>query len=274
MNKIYISADIEGIWGNANPAHTMNGSPLYEEYRTNMINEVNLTIDLLFKHGVKEIMVNDGHGTMDNLLPSRMDPRVSLISANGAYKELGMMEGFDDGFDGVCFIGYHARSNTPGIMAHTIWGSMVESISVNGQVLGETGLNALLSFEDGVPVILISGDDCLRKQVEDELGYMPAFVETKQAINAQSALCCSWNTLIERYEDAILKALTFTACPKSERTSYTMQIRFHFIRNAEFVSRMVDVKQIDACTVEIAKPTFRELYKTMRFVIKVCNAFA
>lgn len=48
MKKIYISADIEGIWGNANPAYTMAGSELYEEYRLNMINEVNLVIDLLF----------------------------------------------------------------------------------------------------------------------------------------------------------------------------------------------------------------------------------
>ena len=30
-----------------------------------------------------------------------------------------MMEGFDDSYDGVCFIGYHCRSNTAGIMAHT-----------------------------------------------------------------------------------------------------------------------------------------------------------
>ena len=57
MKKIYISADIEGIWGNANPAYTMAGSELYEEYRLNMINEVNLVIDLLFKYGAKEVVV-------------------------------------------------------------------------------------------------------------------------------------------------------------------------------------------------------------------------
>lgn len=47
MKKIYISADIEGIWGNSNPANTAKNGYLYSEYCTNMLNEVNLVIDLL-----------------------------------------------------------------------------------------------------------------------------------------------------------------------------------------------------------------------------------
>ena len=71
MKKIYISADIEGIWGNSNPANTAKNGYLYSEYCTNMMNEVNLVIDLLFQNGVEEVVVNDGHGNMDNLLPSK-----------------------------------------------------------------------------------------------------------------------------------------------------------------------------------------------------------
>ena len=37
-----------------------------------MINEINLVISALFENGVEEIIVNDGHGNMDNLLPSRL----------------------------------------------------------------------------------------------------------------------------------------------------------------------------------------------------------
>ena len=155
MKKIYISADIEGIWGNSNPAYTMRGGAEYEEYRTNMINEVNLVISALFENGVEEIIVNDGHGNMDNLLPSRLDPRVSFVSSNGAYKPYGMMEGFDDSYDGVCFIGYHCRSNTAGIMAHTNWGAMIRNIKVDGIEMGEAGINARLAWEYGVPVSLL-----------------------------------------------------------------------------------------------------------------------
>lgn len=136
MKKIYLSADIEGIWGNSSGTHTAPSGALYQEYCTNMMNEVNLAIDVLFRHGVEEVLVNDSHGNMDNLLPSKLDPRASFVGANGAFKAYGMMEGFDDSFDGVCFIGYHCRSNTPqGIMAHTIWGKTVHKIEVDANKL-------------------------------------------------------------------------------------------------------------------------------------------
>ena len=41
MKKIYISADIEGIWGTAIPRTHPKAVSQYEEYRTNMIREVN-----------------------------------------------------------------------------------------------------------------------------------------------------------------------------------------------------------------------------------------
>ena len=70
MKKIYISADIEGIWGNSNPANTAKNGYLYSEYCTNMMNEVNLVIDLLFQNGVEEVVINDSHGnTVPPILP-------------------------------------------------------------------------------------------------------------------------------------------------------------------------------------------------------------
>ena len=63
----------------------------------------------------------------------KLDPRAAFVSANGAYKEFGMMEGLDDSFDGALFIGYHSRCNSSGVMAHTIWGTMVRKIVVDGK---------------------------------------------------------------------------------------------------------------------------------------------
>lgn len=275
MKKIYISADIEGIWGNANPVNTMKSGKDYVEYQTNMINEVNLLIQLLFKHGATEVLVNDSHGNMDNILASRLDPRASIVISNGAYKAYGMMEGLDSSFDGVCFVGYHTRSNTSGIMAHTIWGTMVEKIVLDGVELGESGLNAPLAWEMNVPIVLISGDNLLEKQLHYELQSTYAYVETKKALNSQCALCCSWNELENRYEKAVSQIDQLCSKkPNYPVKSHTLQITFHHIRNADFVSRMDGVNKIGNCTVEITKPSYNALYAYMRFVIKVCNAFA
>ena len=113
MNKIYISADIEGIWGNVNSAYTMPGVPEYEQYRRRMIDEVNIVAQTLFKYGIQEILVNDGHGNMDNLLPEDLDPRVRLVCSQGAFKENGMMEGIQAELEGACFIRCHSRCNPP-----------------------------------------------------------------------------------------------------------------------------------------------------------------
>lgn len=53
-----------------------------------------------------------------------------------------------------------------------------------------------------------------------------------------------------------------------------MDITFHHSRNADFVSRMDNVEKMDECTVRINKETYKDLYALMRFVIKVCNAYA
>ena len=181
------------------------------------------------------------------------------------------MEGIDDSFDGALFIGYHSRCNSPGVMAHTIWGTMVRKIVVDGKELGESGVNKLLANKYGVPVILASGDSEYGKQVQEELGCV--FVETKKTLNNQVALCCSLNELKNRYSTSIKEALKVDEKPTLS-SFHTMDITFHHSRNADFVARMDNVEKIDDCTVRIEKECYKDLYALMRFVIKVCNAYA
>lgn len=268
--KAYISVDIEGIWGNGDPKYTASNAKEYGQFRKNMIDETNLLIDLLFKEGCDEIVVNDGHGGMDNLISYELDPRASFISANGAYKAYGMMEGIDDSFDFCCFVGYHCPANTiDGNMAHTIWGTMIHSIKVNGKEASEAYLNALLAWHYKVPVALVAGDHLLKGILDrDFKDYR--YVETKKSINNQTVLNCSKNELIKRYEEAT-KGITSSYVP--EFNHYVMDIEFNYERNASFVSRIPTVERIDSNTVRIESDNYDELYQLMRFVIKVCNAF-
>ncbi len=272
MERIYISADIEGIWGNADSAHTMKEGAAYEQYREHMIWEVNTAIDAWFANGAKQVVVNDGHGGMDNLIASRMVERAELIIAHGAYKEYGMMEGICSDFDGACFLGYHCRSNTPGVMAHTIWGSQVRCIHINGEEMGESGINAHLAWYYGVPLLMVSGDSLLKEQLQEELETDVQFVETKRTINSLCAQNCSRLQLKERYAQATAAALRMrpVIAPKD---FYTIDITFHKERNASFVARVPLTERLDACTVRIQGSDYDELYRRMRFLIKICDAF-
>lgn len=272
MKQIYLSADIEGIWGNSDSAYTMKDGYAYEQYRANMIYEVNLAIQHLFDCGAQRVVLNDGHGGMDNLIPAQMDDRVEMIVSHGAYKEYGMMEGISSDFDGVCFLGYHCRSNTPGVMAHTIWGSQVRSISLNGEEIGESGLNAHLAWYYGLPVIMVSGDSLLKEQLISELKGQVHFVETKKTINSLCALNCSKQQLQQRYAETIKAAMSdhYEIYPEDH---YALDITFHKERNASFVARVPLTNQIDRCTVRIEGDNYDELYRRMRFLIKISNAF-
>lgn len=273
MKNIYISADIEGIWGNVNGAYTMPGVPEYEQYRRRMIDEVNIAAKALFKHGAQTILVNDGHGNMDNLLPEELDPRVRLVCSHGAFKAYGMMEGISADMDGVCLIGYHCRSNTPGIMAHTMWGAMIRKITLNGEEIGESGLNAHLAWHHGVPIILASGDSLLKKQLSDELRGSVHYVQTKEAIDSSTAICCSYDELMRQYDEQARLALSdqYAIYPEDR---YVMDITFHRERNADFVSRMPQTMRVDPCTIRIEGSDYAKVYALMRFIIKICNAFA
>ncbi|MEW9122965.1 MAG: M55 family metallopeptidase [Thermotaleaceae bacterium] len=163
--KIYISADIEGISGVVNRTQTSPSQHNYDRARKLMTGEVNAAVIGAKAAGAKEILVNDSHGPMTNILIEELDEDARLISGN--QKLLGMMEGVDESYDGVLLIGYHAKHNTPGVLAHSYHSGVLYEIKVNGRILGEFEFNSLIAGYYNVPVVLVSGDNILAQQVKD-----------------------------------------------------------------------------------------------------------
>lgn len=121
--KIFISVDMEGIGGIGTGRMTSGSGKDYGLGRELMTEEVNTVVAAIFERGPADILVNDSHGDMQNLLHTRLDPRVQYIQGN--VKPLGMVQGLDDSFDGAIFLGYHARAGTAGgFLAHTGTGSV------------------------------------------------------------------------------------------------------------------------------------------------------
>ena len=178
--RVYISVDMEGISGISGPDQTAAGQPEYGRSRKLMAEDANAAIRGAFAGGATEVLVNDSHGGQRNLLPEDLDPRARLISHS--FKRHGMMEGLDDTFHAVIFVGYHAKAQAPrGLFAHTGSG-VVRDLRVNGASVGEGGMNALLADWYGVPVVLVTGDDAA---VDEVRGRVPGVrgVAVKRAIN-------------------------------------------------------------------------------------------
>ncbi|HYG85765.1 MAG TPA: M55 family metallopeptidase [Azospirillum sp.] len=182
--RIFISADIEGIAGVVSPQQTMAGNAEYERARRLMTAEVNAAVEGALAAGATEIVVNDAHGGMTNLLPEELHPEAALIL--GKPKPMTMFAGLDAGFAGVMCVGYHGGARRPGVLAHTTNSFAFGRITVNGRELGEAGLYGAYAGSLGVPVVLLSGDDRL---AEETAPLFPGAerVIVKQALGQRAA---------------------------------------------------------------------------------------
>ncbi len=182
--KLFISADIEGIAAVVHGEHTIRDGKEHERARRLMTAEVNAAIEGALAAGAKEILVNDSHGTMRNLLPEELHPEATLLT--GSPKPLSMMEGIDASFQGAFFVGYHARMGERGILSHTYDSRVVSNLRLNGVPVGETGLNAVVAGTFGVPVLLVTGDSQVVAEAKALLGDIEG-VAVKNAVTRYAA---------------------------------------------------------------------------------------
>jgi D-amino peptidase len=66
--KIYISTDIEGISGVVNSSHVSQQGYDYNRARKRMTDEVNAAVKGARHSGATNILINESHGPMTNLL--------------------------------------------------------------------------------------------------------------------------------------------------------------------------------------------------------------
>jgi len=182
--KIFISADIEGVAGVVVPQHGQPGNPEYERARRLMTQEVNAAIAGAFEGGATEVLVNDSHGPMVNLLPEELDPRAELIL--GRPKPGGMFAGLVKDHAGALCTGYHSGAGRHGVLAHTVNGFAFAAIRVNGIDCAEATLYGAYAGSLGVPVLMLSGDDQLHTQCH-QLFPEAKFAVVKHALGNRAA---------------------------------------------------------------------------------------
>jgi D-amino peptidase len=182
--NVFISADIEGIDGVMARTHWDPAGADYPRACGWMVAEVNAAIEGAIEAGAKRVVVKDAHNTATNINLEQLHPAAELISGWGPLGS--MVEGIDERFDALFLIGYHARAMTAdGTLAHT-WSSVLNSLQLNGQTVGETGWACAFAGQFGVPLALVTGDDKLMAQVSEEIpaGYHTVVTKTGWLYNA------------------------------------------------------------------------------------------
>jgi D-amino peptidase len=185
--RILISADMEGATGVTWPDDVVPGAAQWERCRSLFTSDVNAAVRGFHDGGADEVIINEAHATMRNLLLEQLDERAQLLT--GRHKELSMVEGVQHGdIDGIAFVGYHAGAGMEGVLAHTYLANQITGVWLNDVRASEGLLNAHVVAEFGVPVVLVTGDDVA---CEDALGYAPEAlkVAVKDHVSRYAAVC-------------------------------------------------------------------------------------
>jgi len=202
--KVFISVDMEGITGVVNGDDADRNGKDYDYFRQTMTREANAAIEGALAAGASEIVVRDSHGTALNLLPEMLN-RNSKLLRDWSEGPMYMMEGIDESYDAVVFVGYHARAGTTNaVLDHTSSGNVTD-VEINGISMPETGYNALMAGYYDVPVVFVAGDKAVCDQATELLGNVET-VAVKEGIGA-AALNLHPEVARERIREGVERAL-------------------------------------------------------------------
>ncbi len=260
--KVFISADLEGISGVVAGLQTDDEQKEFERARRLMTGEVNAAVAGAFGAGAGEVLVNDSHGSMRNILIEELDVRAELVT--GSPKPFSMLEGLDESYDVAFFVGYHAQAGSrQGTLNHTYASSSVFQVKLNGQPMGEAGLNGALAGAMGVPVGLVTGDEAVVEEAQ-RLFAPPATVAVKAAVGRSAARCLPPSVARQRIEAAAGEAVRRLGQPFRLAPPIVAELTFVRTDQADMAELIPGVERLDGRTVRYQHEDMRVLFKVWR----------
>jgi D-amino peptidase len=258
--NVFISCDMEGATGVVHPDQLVNKGYDYGRARRFLTGDVAAACEGALAAGATRVVVCDGHGSMRNLLIEELPEPVEVVVGPATSRLLCQSEGLDDSFDAAMFVGYHARNGAAGaVLPHTWVGSLVHEITVNGDVFGETALNAAVAGHFGVPVVMVAGDEALVREAREILPDVEA-VAVKTAVGRASAICRTPGWTRKAIREAAEKSLHRRRKPKPfvVKTPAVVSIGFHDVRMADRAMKRPLLERTGPRSIAFSRPDFLE----------------
>ena len=244
--RVFVSVDMEGVAGVATLDQVVRGGTGYGRAQELMTEEANAAIRGAFAGGATEVLVNDSHGTMDNLLHDRLDPRARLVF--GAPRASCMVQGITREDALAVFVGYHAAAGAHGTLAHTFSTNFTE-LRVNGVAMSEAEVNGLYAASLGVPVGVLTGDDQICAVAEKAFPGITT-VSVKDALGFSSVDTLHPSLACERIEAAVAAAVADGGvAPMAVPDALTLEIDFASQLAADFAAGVPGSRRVAAHTL-------------------------
>jgi D-amino peptidase len=166
--KIFMHCDMDGstgIFTREQAWYWENGvrEHIAAEARELFTSDVNAASGAALAAGVTELIVCDTHHGGGNLIREKLlsDPRITYL-----YRSVGMengkrrwMPGLDQTVAGLMLPGHHAKAFTEEAFLPHTWNFEWVDFRINGQSVGEIGIETCYAGHWDVPLIFVQGDE-------------------------------------------------------------------------------------------------------------------
>ncbi len=271
MKKVFISIDMEGISTIVDWAEVDRNNSEYAHTRKLMVSDLNAAIEGALEAGAEEVVVSDAHGGMRNLRPEDVHEAAYLV--RGSPKPNSMMEGIEEGFDAALYVGYHSMKGTEnGVCSHTISGSAVQAVYVNGVETGEFGLNSALAGYYGVPSVFLAGDYAA---TEEAKRFVPGITTAtvKWGRGRHSAKCLHPKAAARLIKTRVAEALQGEPLPpRVVEPPITIKAVFANEVMADVASLMPSLKRVGGVAVEGTFDDYQQAVNALRASIYMASA--
>jgi D-amino peptidase len=256
--KIFVMADMEGISGICRVAQVTPEDPHYQDGRRYLTWDVNACVAGCIQGGAKKVVVVDAHHAGFNFIWHELDPRAEYIQGDPRRRmpEVGK-------FDGLILLGYHSMAGTrEGILEHT-WSSKAwQNLWINGKKSGEVALDAAIAGEQGVPTIMVSGDD---KTCREARGLNKGIVtaQVKTGLGIEDARLLPKEEAHKRIIEGAKKAVQNCNGVKPYKVKHPVRMRLELVERGPVPANRPGVKMIDGRTYEVKAGSVEEALRLL-----------
>jgi D-amino peptidase len=223
-----------------------------------MTADVNAGTRAALEAGVTDLIVLDTHHGGGNLYPDKLvqDRRVTYhlrsVGQQGGKKR--WMPNLDETVHGLMLPGHHAKTGTPGAFLPHNWTLQWKDFRINGQSVGEIGIEACFAGHWDIPVIFVQGDVAASHEARE---LFPWIVTSVVKWSTDSPELCDGLTPENGYKEtargiaeAIAKLRAGEMRPYKPRLPMTVTVRLATMDAAAAVAQRPGVRRLDDHTVE------------------------